>query len=72
MHNTEGFSIFATALETAQFIEHFHILEPVLDPKLFLEEVTVLAFMLAERFNLLVIFLRDINVVIRRCHTVCA
>ena len=55
LHNAEGLGIFAAALEPAHLVQHFEVLEPVLDAKLFLQEVAVLALVLAECLQLLLL-----------------
>lgn len=65
LHNTEGFSVLTAALKTTHLVKDLHIFEPVLDTKLFFQEIAMLAFMLLESENFLLEFLGDIYIMVR-------
>ena len=64
LHNPESFCVFTATLESAQFVQYFKIFKPVLDTKLLFQKIAMLAFMLPEGFNFLIILFSDIHVVI--------
>lgn len=48
LHNTEGYGVLTTTLKTTKLVSNCHILNPVLDPKLFFQEIAMLTLVLTE------------------------
>ena len=64
LHHTERFCVFAAALEPAKLIDNFHGFKPVLDAKLLLQKIAMLALMLLESEHLLLKLLADIHIMV--------